>query len=109
MSSTFFLKGKKKLTLIKFFKLISKKTVLLVPYAIWTFILIIAFVFGEFRWRRTEGVFKVCNTEEVKLDERKTMLHGHINYEDYNKLPEFTWEEINERVQFGVGLLFTIK
>ncbi|RIB16853.1 hypothetical protein C2G38_1480768 [Gigaspora rosea] len=29
------------------------------------------------------------------------LVHTHINYEDYIKLPEFTWEEINERVQRG--------
>ncbi|CAG8485935.1 10940_t:CDS:10 [Racocetra fulgida] len=35
------------------------------------------------------------------MTEKKTMMHAHINHQDYVKLPEFTWEEINERVQRG--------
>ncbi|RIB20259.1 hypothetical protein C2G38_2081217 [Gigaspora rosea] len=33
------------------------------------------------------------------------MMHGHFNSEDYIKLPEFTWDEINERVQHGAFLV----
>lgn len=31
------------------------------------------------------------------------MLLNYISDEIYNKLPEFTWEEVNERVQLGVS------
>ncbi|CAI2199262.1 20004_t:CDS:2, partial [Funneliformis geosporum] len=76
-----------------------------VAYSIWLFMLIITFFMGEL-WRRMEGVFKLCNIEgESKVDERKSMLHGYIDHENYNRLPEFTWEEINDRVQSGAFLV----
>ncbi|RIB20264.1 hypothetical protein C2G38_2081224 [Gigaspora rosea] len=33
------------------------------------------------------------------------MLHAHIKFEDYINLSEFTWDEINERVQRGAYLV----
>ncbi|CAG8553398.1 19835_t:CDS:10 [Cetraspora pellucida] len=47
-------------------------------------------------------VFPMANKAII---ERKVMMHAYINYEDYAKLPEFTWEEINERVQRGAYLV----
>ncbi|RIB20284.1 heme peroxidase [Gigaspora rosea] len=35
----------------------------------------------------------------------KTIMHAHIKHKDYVKLPEFTWDEINERVQRGAYLV----
>ncbi|CAG8757887.1 9826_t:CDS:10, partial [Gigaspora margarita] len=61
----------------------------------------IAFLMAKLWWR-VEGFFPriFCVKKEV-FTEQKTMMHTHINYEDYIKLPELTWEEINERVQRG--------
>ncbi|CAG8548792.1 12902_t:CDS:10 [Cetraspora pellucida] len=57
-------------------------------------------------WWRIEGLSHkfFCIKDETN-EEKKTMMHTHINYKDYIKLPEFTWEEINERVQRGAYLV----
>ncbi|CAG8837495.1 12158_t:CDS:2, partial [Racocetra persica] len=45
-----------------------------------------------------------CISDETIVKQR-IMIHNHIDYEDYAKLPEFTWEEINECVQRGAHLV----
>ncbi|CAG8562770.1 15289_t:CDS:10, partial [Racocetra fulgida] len=42
---------------------------------------------------------KPITNDNMKFVKQKIMMHTHIDYEDYAKLPEFTWEEINECVQ----------
>ncbi|CAG8495900.1 6968_t:CDS:10, partial [Cetraspora pellucida] len=57
-------------------------------------------------WWRIEGLsHKLFCIKDETIEEKKTMMHTHINYKDYIKLPEFTWEEINERVQRGAYLV----
>ncbi|CAB4423122.1 unnamed protein product [Rhizophagus irregularis] len=74
-----------------------------ISYAIWIFLLIIMFVIGEYWWRREGSFSKLYNEEEdAELDRRKSTLYGD---KDYDKLPEFTWEDVNERVQRGAFLV----
>ena len=56
----------------------------------------------------TTGKLK-CKEKEFEMGGEKDLLHGNISYEDYDKLPEFTWEEINERVQFGVSVILFLQ
>ncbi|CAG8630366.1 16932_t:CDS:2, partial [Racocetra fulgida] len=46
--------------------------------------------------------FKRALSPKADEDEKRTMLLAHISHDDYNKLPQYTWEEFNERVQYGV-------
>lgn len=61
------------------------------------------FVVGEYWWRKEGSFSKFYNTEDAELDRRKTMLYGD---QDYDKLSEFTWEDVNERVVRGVSSLY---
>ncbi|RIA91207.1 hypothetical protein C1645_128370 [Glomus cerebriforme] len=70
-------------------------------YAVWTLILIVIFIIGEYWWRKG-SYSKINHIEEAKLDKRKSMRY---NNKDHDDLPEFTWEDINERVQRGAFLV----
>ena len=70
------------------------------------FILIISFIAGEYWWRMEGAIYRLTCKKEVESGGKEQPLRGYINHEDYNKLPEFTWEEINERVQRGVRFNF---
>lgn len=62
------------------------------------------FVIGEYWWRKEGSFSRLYNEEEdAELDRRKSTLYGD---KDYDKLPEFTWEDVNERVQRGVSSLY---
>ncbi|CAG8437074.1 5507_t:CDS:10 [Scutellospora calospora] len=76
-----------------------------ITYGCWMFIIATIFLLGEIWWR-FEGLFQrfLCVKDE-DIAEKKTMMHTHINHKEYTKLPEFTWEEINERVQCGAYLV----
>lgn len=66
--------------------------------------LIIVFSIGEYRWRK--GAIDRLEFNEEKRTEvggKKIILLNYISDDIYNKLPEFTWEEVNERVQRGVS------
>ncbi|KAF0530586.1 heme peroxidase [Gigaspora margarita] len=69
-------------------------------YYCWMAIIIATFIIFDFWWR-VQGAFDrfLCIRYEPVAE--KTIMHAHIKYEDYVKLPEFTWDEINERVQRG--------
>ncbi|CAG8501919.1 7580_t:CDS:10, partial [Scutellospora calospora] len=45
----------------------------------------------------------ICAKNEVV--EQNILMNPHINHKEYDKLPEFTWEEINGRVQCGAYLV----
>ncbi|CAG8771995.1 34497_t:CDS:10, partial [Racocetra persica] len=49
---------------------------------------------GGRRFRKTEDE-----------NEKRTMLLAHISHDDYIKLPQYIWEEFNERVQYGAYLV----
>ncbi|GBC03861.1 hypothetical protein RclHR1_05370006 [Rhizophagus clarus] len=72
-------------------------------YGIWVFLLVVMFVAGEYWWNREGSFRRLYNAEEeVGLDRKKTMLYSN---KEYDKLPEFTWEDINEHVQRGAFLV----
>ncbi|CAG8552535.1 6492_t:CDS:10 [Gigaspora margarita] len=52
-------------------------------------------------WWRFGEKFQRSFFRNKIIGEQRFMLHTYINYNNYVKLPEFTWEEINERVQRG--------
>ncbi|CAG8559649.1 8208_t:CDS:2 [Cetraspora pellucida] len=56
-------------------------------------------------WWHFEAAFSrfFCIKYETVVD--KNLMLTHIGYDDYVKLPNFTWEEINERVQHGAYLV----
>jgi hypothetical protein len=64
-------------------------------------LLTIVFIIGEYRWRK--GVINKLEFNTTEVGGEKSMLLDYINHEIYDKLPEFTWEEVNERVQRGVS------
>ncbi|GBC06142.1 hypothetical protein RclHR1_06650002 [Rhizophagus clarus] len=74
-------------------------------YVTWTFLLIMIFLIGEYRWRK--GATNKLDDEEknAEIGGKKNMLEDYINHETYDKLPEFIWEEVNERVQRGASLV----
>ncbi|CAG8616434.1 4520_t:CDS:10, partial [Gigaspora margarita] len=73
-------------------------------YYCWIAIVIATFIIFDFWWR-VEGAFNQILCIKYKSFVEKTMMHAHINFEDYISLPEFTWDEINERVQRGAYLV----
>ncbi|CAG8807542.1 11747_t:CDS:2, partial [Gigaspora rosea] len=73
-------------------------------YYCWIAIVIATFIVFDLWWR-FEGAFNQILCIKYKPAVEKTMMHAHINSEDYINLPEFTWEEINERVQCGAYLV----
>ncbi|CAG8745629.1 6337_t:CDS:10, partial [Dentiscutata erythropus] len=75
-----------------------------VAYFCWMAIIIIAFLVGELWWL-SEGNFQKSFFRNKSICEQKMKMLSYINYEDYANLPEFTWEEINERVQRGAYLV----
>ncbi|CAG8540047.1 34291_t:CDS:10 [Gigaspora margarita] len=72
-----------------------------IAYCCWIAILIVTFITFDFWWR-VGGAFNRMLWIKYEPVAEKTMVHAHYKIEDYVKLPEFTWEEINERVQRGV-------
>ncbi|CAG8704822.1 10474_t:CDS:10, partial [Dentiscutata erythropus] len=75
-----------------------------IAYCCWIALVIAIFLTLDLWWR-LEGAFDQFFCIKYKPLAEKTMAHAHIKYEDYAKLPEFTWEEINERVQRGAYLV----
>ncbi|CAJ0828458.1 9752_t:CDS:10 [Entrophospora sp. SA101] len=92
-------------------------------YLLLVSVTISAFIFGQYYWRwgtrwnirklkkNHKGGFEKDTDEE----ESKSILFNYITMEKYNSLPEFTWDELNERVQRGAylvicdGLIFDIR
>ncbi|CAJ0835814.1 9715_t:CDS:10 [Entrophospora sp. SA101] len=60
-----------------------------VAYLIWITVIIATFIFEE----NEEG------------NNKKSIISLHITKECFDKLPEFTWREVNERVQCGAYLV----
>ncbi|KAF0535888.1 heme peroxidase [Gigaspora margarita] len=75
-----------------------------IAYCCWIAILIVTFITFDFWWR-VGGAFNRMLWIKYEPVAEKTMVHAHYKIEDYVKLPEFTWEEINERVQRGAYLV----
>ncbi|CAG8460621.1 14501_t:CDS:10 [Racocetra persica] len=77
-----------------------------IAYCCWILVILCAFLIGELWWHFEEFDNKFFRIKKDETNaEKKTMMHAHINHQDYIKLPEFTWEEINERVQRGAQLV----
>ncbi|CAJ0634957.1 12850_t:CDS:10 [Entrophospora sp. SA101] len=81
-----------------------------IAYFIWIGMVIIAFLFGEYWWN-FKGTWKWKYTlsnfekENEKKNDKKSLFLLHIPKEDFDRLPEFTWSEVNERVQRGAYLV----
>ncbi|CAG8477405.1 3801_t:CDS:10 [Gigaspora margarita] len=73
-------------------------------YYCWIAIVIATFIIFDFWWR-VEGALNQFLCIKYKPVVEKTLMHAHINSEDYINLPDFTWDEINERVQRGAYLV----
>ncbi len=81
-----------------------------IAYLVWIGMVALMFLFGEYwwNWRGTsKWKFTLSNfeRENEKQNTKKSRLLLHIDPEDYKKFPEFTWEEVNERVQRGAYLV----
>ncbi|KAF0362331.1 heme peroxidase [Gigaspora margarita] len=75
-----------------------------IAYCCWITIVIIIFLISDLWWRFGEKFQRSFFRNKI-IGEQRFMLHTYINYNNYVKLPEFTWEEINERVQRGACLV----
>ncbi|CAH1764119.1 12503_t:CDS:10 [Entrophospora sp. SA101] len=78
-----------------------------IAYLIWIGIVIATFIFGEYWWN-WKGTFRwkyTLSNFEKENQKKKSLFLLHIPKEDYDKLPEFTWNEVNERVQHGAYLV----
>ncbi|CAG8483908.1 9443_t:CDS:2, partial [Racocetra persica] len=62
-------------------------------FASWIFLIITCFVFFELKWNHDF------------MSEKKSTRHPYICSEVYKKLPNFTWNEFNERVQHGANFV----
>nr|CAG8539981.1 14372_t:CDS:10 [Entrophospora candida] len=58
--------------------------------------------FGTWKWKYTLSNFE---KENEKKNDKKSLFLLHIPKEDFDRLPEFTWSEVNERVQRGAYLV----
>ncbi|CAG8542427.1 14892_t:CDS:10, partial [Acaulospora morrowiae] len=75
-------------------------------YICWLIIMVSVFIFGEFWWIRQGTLNKlVCMDEDESTIEKRSMIYTYIDHEEYLSLPEFTWDEFNERVQSGAYLV----
>ncbi|CAJ0908830.1 7945_t:CDS:2, partial [Entrophospora sp. SA101] len=81
-----------------------------VAYLIWITVIIATFIFGEYWWN-WKGTWKWKYTllnfkeENEEGNNKKSIISLHITKECFDKLPEFTWREVNERVQCGAYLV----
>ncbi|CAJ0887295.1 7546_t:CDS:10 [Entrophospora sp. SA101] len=74
-----------------------------IAYLAWIGVVIVTFMFGEYWWN-WRGTWKWKYIQLNFEKEKKSILSLHIT-KDLDKLPEFTWREVNERVQRGAYLV----
>ncbi|CAG8472965.1 5666_t:CDS:2 [Paraglomus occultum] len=67
-------------------------------------VVVLVFIFAEL-WRAFDGVFVARSCRKEDIVEAKTMLYSYLTVEAHSELPDFTWDEINERVQRGAFLV----